>query len=51
MVRCALCGREINDPTKYIVYEDYNFDKVTCLYIFKKLSYIYDIEIVDLIQP
>mgnify|MGYP006170371189 CR=1 FL=1 len=28
MVRCALCGRKINDPTECIVYQDYKFDKV-----------------------
>ncbi|HJR85799.1 MAG TPA: hypothetical protein VJ772_10595 [Nitrososphaeraceae archaeon] len=50
MVRCALCGREISDPTKCIVYEEYNFEKVSCLYIFKKLSYIYDTAIVDIIE-
>jgi hypothetical protein len=51
MVRCSLCGREISDPTKCIVYEGYNFDKESCLYIFKKLSYIYDTAIVDIIEP
>lgn len=50
MVRCALCGRKINDPTECIVYQDYEFDKVTCLYIYKKLSFIYDIEIIDIIE-
>ena len=47
MIKCALCGKEISDPTECIVYENYKFDKVACLHIFKKLSFIYDIAIVD----
>lgn len=50
MVRCSLCGREISDPTKCIVYEGYDFDKESCLYIFKKLRYIYETAIVDIIE-
>jgi hypothetical protein len=50
MVRCALCGREIIDPIQRIVYEGYDFDKISCLYIFKKLSYIYGIAIIDIVR-
>lgn len=50
MIKCALCGREIIDPTECIVYENHKFDKVTCLYIFKKLSFIYDAAIVDILD-
>ena len=50
MIKCALCGREISDPTECIVYENYKFDKVACLYIFKKLSFIYNTAIVDIVD-
>jgi hypothetical protein len=50
MIKCALCGREISDPTECIVYENYKFDKVACLYIFRKLSFIYDTAIVDILD-
>jgi len=47
--RCVLCGREIIDPTKYIVYEKLLFDRPTCLDIYKKLRYIYENAILDII--
>lgn len=50
MVRCAVCGRQINDPAECIIYENFEFDKVACLYIFKKLSFIYGIKIVDIMK-
>jgi len=50
MIKCALCGRKISDPTECIVYESHKFDKETCLHIFKKLSFIYDIGIVDILH-
>ena len=49
MDRCVLCGREIIDPTKYIVYEKLLFDRTTCLDIYKKLRYIYENAILDII--
>ena len=51
MVRCSLCGREVSDATECIVYEGYKFDKVTCIYIFKKLIFIYGTEIIEIIEP
>jgi len=50
MIKCALCGRKISDPTECIVYEEYKFDKVGCLHIYKKLSFIYDTAIVDILH-
>jgi len=50
VVRCALCGREIIDPTKCIVYEKLLFDRSTCLDIYKKLKFIYENAILDIIE-
>ena len=50
VARCALCGREIIDPTKCIVYEKLLFDRPTCLDIYKKLRYIYENAILDIIE-
>jgi hypothetical protein len=50
VVRCALCGREITDPTKCIVYEKLLFDRPTCLDIYKKLRFIYENAILDIIE-
>ena len=48
MVRCVLCEREIYDPTDCIIYNGYRFDRVTCLNIFKKLSFIYGEIFIDI---
>jgi hypothetical protein len=50
VARCALCGREITDPTKCIVYEKLLFDRSTCLDIYKKLRFIYENAILDIIE-
>ena len=50
VARCALCGREIIDPTKCIVYEKFLFDRSTCLDIYKKLRFIYENAILDIIE-
>jgi len=50
VARCALCGRDIIDPTECIVYEQLLFDRPTCLGIFKKLKYIYDVAILDIME-
>jgi len=50
MVRCALCEREIYDPTDCIIYDGYRFDRITCLNIFKKLSFIYEEAFIDIIK-
>jgi len=50
VARCALCGREIIDPAKWIVYEKLLFDRPTCLDIYKKLRYIYENAILDIIE-
>ena len=50
VARCALCGREIIDPTKCIVYEKLLFDRPTCLDIYKKLRYIYENAILEIIE-
>lgn len=50
MVRCALCERQISDPTECIIYDGYRFDRVTCLHIFKKLSFIYEKAFIDIIE-
>jgi hypothetical protein len=50
MIKCALCGRKISDPTECIVHEKYKFDKIACLHIFKKLRFIYETAIVDILD-
>ena len=50
VARCALCGREITDPTKCIVYEKLLFDRPTCLDIYKKLRFIYENAILDIME-
>ena len=50
VARCALCGREITDPTKCIVYEKLLFDRPTCLDIYKKLRFIYENSILDIME-
>jgi hypothetical protein len=50
VARCALCGRAIIDPTKCIVYEKLLFDRPTCLDIYKKLRFIYENAILDIIE-
>ena len=49
VARCALCGREIIDPTKCIVYEKLLFDRPACLDIYKKLRFIYE-NAIDIIE-
>jgi hypothetical protein len=50
VARCALCGRAIIDPTKCIVHEKLLFDRFTCLDIYKKLRFIYENAILDIIE-
>ena len=50
MVRCVLCEREIYDPRNCIIYDGYRFDRVTCLNIFKKLSFIYEEAFIDIVK-
>jgi hypothetical protein len=50
VARCALCGREIIDPIKCIVYEKLLFDRSTCLDIYRKLRFIYEYAILDIIE-
>jgi hypothetical protein len=50
VARCALCGRDIIDATECIVYEKLLFDRPTCLGIYKKLKFIYDVAILDIVE-
>jgi hypothetical protein len=50
VARCALCGKEIIDPTKCIVYEKLLFDRSNCLDIFRKLRFIYENAILEIIE-
>ena len=50
VARCALCRREIIDPTECIVYEKLLFDRSDCLNIYRKLRFIYENAILDIIQ-
>lgn len=45
-----MCGRNISDPTRCIVYEGYKFDRSTCLTIFKKFSFIYESAFLDILK-
>lgn len=48
--RCALCGKDINNPAECIIFEGRTFDRNTCLYIFKKLRFIYDISFIEFLE-
>lgn len=50
VAKCALCGREIIDPPKCIVYENLLFDRPTCHDIYKKLKFIYEIAVLDILE-
>jgi hypothetical protein len=50
MVKCTLCGRQVSDPTECIIYERYTFDRSTCLWIFKKLSFIYGTPFIEIME-